>query len=560
MEKNKINRLFIDLGANKGQSLYLYSKLFPDLNKNTDVITVEPTNDLQVLGQLKNNIKQLSKDYKSIDFINSAVGINSEPIYFYDGLGQASTTLRSKISLMGFHKLFYRKYKSLIKLFLGLIFPSINSPSIYFRKRLVNKINILDLIPKKSNNTIVDIKADIEGSEYELIDFLYLNRNKIKKINSLYIECHGLKAGFTHLNDIDILNKSRAISSNVYSWDGTNSDTSTIKKIFLSDLVKLRLRHIKRLIFNNKFKRLDYLLIDKLITRVPIINKKFHCRKVQAQQRLYISNQLSNNNKYDYRNTPERNLIKSQQSINLLDEKESKRCYNHLVHLVNNNIKGDVENIRDCSYRIALSNSNKLIISNQISAFQNEVYRFVIDPLIIFPEIIDLLLSKCFRNIFGINHQDLRLAGINLRYSSPSRSETHTTAFHRDYNSYYTVKLFIPLSETNYPFLEFLPDTELISTSQIHYTPRHIKESLLPKDLRESRRDNSSIDISNLRFIPSTCIHRERPSPESKITLIVTYLSHPDNGYHFFKAKRDVVSNKLIDKWTEDHLSFIDLI
>ena len=70
----------------------------------------------------------------------------------------------------------------------------------------------------------------------------------------------------------------------------------------------------------------------------------------------------------------------------------------------------------------------------------------------------------------------------------------------------------------------------------------------------------SSIDISNLKFIPSNCIHRERPSSESKTTLIVTYLSHPDNGYKLFKARRDDVSNKLIDRWTEDHLSFIELI
>ena len=45
MNKSCKDRLFIDLGANKGQSILLYSKLFPEYNNLTDVITIEPTND-----------------------------------------------------------------------------------------------------------------------------------------------------------------------------------------------------------------------------------------------------------------------------------------------------------------------------------------------------------------------------------------------------------------------------------------------------------------------------------------------------------------------------------
>ena len=70
----------------------------------------------------------------------------------------------------------------------------------------------------------------------------------------------------------------------------------------------------------------------------------------------------------------------------------------------------------------------------------------------------------------------------------------------------------------------------------------------------------SSTDLSCLRFIPSTCIHREKPSPESKITLIVTYLSHPDNGYQLVKARRSDMKKHLKDSWSEDHLSFLELI
>ena len=56
-----------------------------------------------------------------------------------------------------------------------------------------------------------------------------------------------------------------------------------------------------------------------------------------------------------------------------------------------------------------------------------------------------------FKNTFAIQHPNIRLAGVNLRLSSQTNTESHTTAFHRDYNSYYTVKIFLPLSELKYP-------------------------------------------------------------------------------------------------------------
>ena len=528
MQKINGDRLFLDLGANIGESLFLYSKLFAQSTESIDVICVEPTNDVDSLDKLTKNINELSKIYKSIKFLNVAVSSNSELLCFYDGLNGSGFSLITKLITF-----------------------------IFYRRRLVKAINILDLLPSKSDIKI-DIKLDILGSEYELIDYLYENYNN--KINSLYIKVNGLKAGFTHLNDINIIEKARVISENVYSWDLESANISKISNIFFSDLVKKRLIHIQTLIFNNKFKRLDDLFIDKFLS-LPFLNKRFHCRKRQSRESLYISNALSlNDNKYEFSNTPEKKLIKSSLSINLLEDNVTSNCYYNLLDLVNNNIKNDFKNHRYCSYRIAFNNDKKLLTSNQVSILKNEVYRFVINPLIVFPEIIDLLISPCFKNLFQFDYKDLRLAGINLRYSSPSESEKHTMAFHRDYNSYYTVKLFIPLSKSSYPFLEFFPDTELLNTGQIHYTPRHIKESLLPKNIRKMKKIYSSIDLSNLKFIPSTCIHRELPSPESKITLIVTYLSHPDYGYKMFKARRDDVSNKFIDNWTEDHLSFIELI
>tara|TARA_E500000331_G_C17253555_1_gene712176 strand:- start:507 stop:2183 length:1677 start_codon:yes stop_codon:yes gene_type:complete len=558
MNKSCKDRLFIDLGANKGQSILLYSKLFPEYNNLTDVITIEPTNDPKILKELEFNISTLSREFKSINFINAAVSTSNKPLIFFDGLDEASTSLLDKVRLIGWYKLYFRKLKSLIKFFIQSKNKLHYDKSIYFRRRLVNTVDILELLSNNSSNQFVDLKLDVEGSEYDLINYVY--KNYAKKINSLYIEIHGLKAGFTHINDINLLSKARKISHNVYSWDAVSDDISNIRTFYLSDLVKQRTNHIKRYIFNNKLKYFYYFIYDKLIS-LPLIRNSFHSRKYQAHERLYISNQLSHSTvRYCLHNTPERILIRNNPSINIKDNKTSLNCYNRLCDTLNNHFSDQSNQQLDVYYKIALSNSSRLLHSNQSSILNSEIYRFIVNPLVAFPEIIDLLVSPCFRNLFSTDHESLRIAGINLRYSSPSSAETHTTAFHRDYNSYYTVKLFIPLTEVVSPFLEYIPATELVSTGDVHFAPRHFKEKQLPTYIQRLRKAYSSTDISSLRFIPSTCIHREKPSSESKITLIVTYLSHPDNGYQLVKSRRSDMQKYLKDSWAEDHLSFLELI
>ena len=151
----------------------------------------------------------------------------------------------------------------------------------------------------------------------------------------------------------------------------------------------------------------------------------------------------------------------------------------------------------------------------------------------------------------------MRFAGVNLRLSSPSTVESHTTAFHRDYNSYYTVKLFIPLSEHKRPFLEYFPTTELISTGSLHYAPKHINECDLPKRIRKAKRDYSSTNIQDLRLIPTNCIHREKPYFESKITLIITYSSHQFKN-SLIRVRKADLDKTLTNQWAKMHLGFIN--
>ena len=72
MQKINGDRLFLDLVAITGESLFLYSKLFTQATASIDVICVEPSNDSDSLDKLTKNINELSKIFKSIKFLNVA--------------------------------------------------------------------------------------------------------------------------------------------------------------------------------------------------------------------------------------------------------------------------------------------------------------------------------------------------------------------------------------------------------------------------------------------------------------------------------------------------------
>ena len=255
--------------------------------------------------------------------------------------------------------------------------------------------------------------------------------------------------------------------------------------------------------------------------------------------------------------SPERLLANSKIKIDLTRNIDTDKFYKIISAQLQEHFCVENNHISDnISYLVATEDSNKLIKTNSRRLYQREQYRFMLYPSMHFPNIIDFLISTEFRNIFEEKFPMMRIAGINLRFSSPSLSESHTTAFHRDYNSYYTVKLFIPLSPLTNPFLEYYPSTELKSTIIPHYSPKHFPKELLPKKIKDSPTSYSSINIKDLNFIPSNCIHREVPSLDHKITLIVTYLSHPDFGFGTPHACRGDLLSKIHDRWSEEHLSF----
>ena len=291
------------------------------------------------------------------------------------------------------------------------------------------------------------------------------------------------------------------------------------------------------------------LVIDSIV-KAPLIRNYTHCQKRTAFRCFRQSNIINSNFLIDpdYSSSKERSFLANTPTINITDFQATLIHYKSLKSIFNKIfLEFDEYIYPDILFKVATNYSSTLISSTNRNLFSDEIYRFIVNPIIHIPEILDFLLSESFEKTF-INHPDLKIANVHLRLSSPSTAEAHTTAFHRDYDSYYTVKLFIPFKSISYPFLEYYPESELVSISDLHYRPRYLPNSKLPAKITNSSRDYSSTDIKSLNFIPTS---------ERQITLIVTYLSHFDYGYQRCNVSNLKLLNNL-SSWQQSHSEMLN--
>jgi len=156
-------------------------------------------------------------------------------------------------------------------------------------------------------------------------------------------------------------------------------------------------------------------------------------------------------------------------------------------------------------------------------------YRYILNPLIAVPELKDFLKGKNIASILS-KTKDLKIVGLNLRISDGYYIEEKTTCYHRDFNGFQTIKIFIPLLNSKDSFLEYFPNTVIRNPWLPFYNPGHIRF----KDLRRNFKLSNSIKTNNKEFIGTilntSCIHRELPSSCKRLNIIITLLPHLDYG------------------------------
>lgn len=184
-------KVFIDCGANRGQSIIHALEKWPDIY----VISFEP------VMYLYEKLYEVWKTHPQVQLFNYAVWTSYEKkdINISDDYTDASSLFEEKIDRNFSHK----------EDCMTIDFPD------FFSKNILNKFN-----------TII-LKLDIEGAEYDIL-YSMAERDLLKFVDILYCEFHGEKFDKQYYREnlekkmIYILSYLKQNNMKWYKWDADN--------------------------------------------------------------------------------------------------------------------------------------------------------------------------------------------------------------------------------------------------------------------------------------------------------------------------------------------------
>lgn len=159
-------KIFLDCGTNLGQGLNEFHKKFNLFNNPAwHIYTFEPNPDIN-LDNMFLNVKNITKIQKAVWIENTILDFRKQG-HDKDNL----KGLGSKIECVE------KKY---------------NPSNCLFEIQAVEAINFSEFlikINKKYNNPEIFVKMDIEGAEFEVLEYL-INKKTIGLIKEIFCECH----------------------------------------------------------------------------------------------------------------------------------------------------------------------------------------------------------------------------------------------------------------------------------------------------------------------------------------------------------------------------------
>lgn len=159
-------KIFLDCGTNLGQGLNEFHKKFNLFNNpEWHIYTFEPNPDIK-LDNMFLNVKNITKIQKAVWIENTNLDFRKQG-HHKDNL----KGLGSKIECVE------KKY---------------NPSNCLFEIQAVEAINFSEFlieINKKYNNPEIFVKMDIEGAEFEVLEYL-INEKTIGFIKEIFCECH----------------------------------------------------------------------------------------------------------------------------------------------------------------------------------------------------------------------------------------------------------------------------------------------------------------------------------------------------------------------------------
>jgi FkbM family methyltransferase len=195
-----MSKVFIDCGANKGQSIDLFINSWDDA-KEYEIHSFEANNDF------KEKLESKKKLYRTKGYdleINVPVAVwdreTENELSIFGGGESGVVSDRDKAHL----------HRSLVLEEARDFKPSSIRLSSWILNNFVSSDHIV-------------LKLDVEGSEYRLVEDLHAT-NALAYINDFFYEWHGPKKGFTFQDDMKLLNTLKRQGITPYTWNGNHTN------------------------------------------------------------------------------------------------------------------------------------------------------------------------------------------------------------------------------------------------------------------------------------------------------------------------------------------------
>jgi len=218
-----VRKIFIDGGANIGQSIIAFCNNFPDASEY-EIICFEASQSPKILDPLEEAIQLCKSKVKSIEFNNKALWIYDGTIAFFDTADESSSILpRSALGWDPIHALSVQKQVECIDL------------SSWIKKAF-------------TKDDYVVLKLDIEGGEYDVIRKMY-DDETIGCVDRFYCEIHGIKCGRDYEESLDLVEMVEKSGRSLYEWRidylGAESDRKYSEDVLRNDFLRYYARYIK---------------------------------------------------------------------------------------------------------------------------------------------------------------------------------------------------------------------------------------------------------------------------------------------------------------------------